>query len=62
MRCAIGVDQIPPELFKSGQYLHSTKNRPTSAPSSLVLENWVGWCDSLNSKYVKTLNNEKALS
>ena len=38
----MGFDQILRELFKSGQYLHSTKNRPTFQPSSLVLDE-AGW-------------------
>ena len=42
MRCTIGLDQILRELFESGQYLYSTKARPTPEPSVLIASSVLG--------------------
>ena len=46
MHMHIGLDQILRELFKSVQYLHTTKKRPTPEPSVLITSavlNESGW-------------------
>ena len=62
MRCTIGLDQIMQELFKSGKFLHSTKNRPTPDPSVLIASSvqdesgWTVWqYTSMNLKGTATI-------